>query len=246
MPYKKIIIIILAIILIVGGVVTGSLLFPKKEAPKIEPPLNASQTEQAFNNITSQAQSVIATPPDFGLSSSSIALSSSSSRSGFTDDRQATIKTFDEQTSFLQLQIQDIEPLIGEQNIINLGESILMYLDFDVEIPNNFFYLKQGESFRYVGRGIQTVEKINLDNQNYWVVVQTNIFGNTFVGIFNEEFTAKSLISIPSSFLFSSVKSVSNENIIISVANGNGRGAILSDFTINLREYIDKLTPFLS
>jgi len=249
MPYKKIIIIILAIVPMVGGVVAGSLLFPKKEAPKIEPPLNASQTERAFNNITSQAQSVIATPPDFGLSSSSISLSSSSSRSGIADIKQATLKSFDTDTSLVKLGTQDLQSLGTQYSFENYLETTLMELNPRISNENEFFYLKQKDKFIYIGKNINTVEKIAINNQDYWFIIQVDIFGVPTVAVFNRDFNQKTPIILSDTanaktdadvipVLFNSLKSVSGTKITLSLANGNDPGASNYDYVVELDKLV--------
>ena len=246
MPLKKLLIITIALAIITAGIVGINIFFPRQTPAPIDSPINLAQTQQNFNSLTSEAKSGL-DPDNINkafTSSSSSSSQSSSSRAAFTDLKQATLKTFDDQNSYISIQSQDIIALIGEEKIRNLGENVLMYQDLDRLPPNDFYYLKQGENFKYIGRGIATVEKITIDNKVYWFIVQVNLFGVPAVALFNEALTSKTIIPISDRFLYSSIKSVSNEIIVLNVKNGNGRNVAISDFTINLRDYIDKLAIF--
>lgn len=248
MQAKKLLIITIALAIITAGIVAINLFAPKQNPTSIESPLNLDQAEQAFSSLRNDAETGLDldnVASNFSSSSSALSSSSStsSSRQAFTDIRQATLKTFDEQTSFIQLQAQDIQKFIGGTSIRTTNQEALMLLDIDITEPFNFYYLKQGEIFRYIGGGIKAVEKITIDNQNYWLIVQVTLFEVPVVALFNDTFTTKTLIPIPDRFLYSSIKSISNENIVFNFKNSNVGDTTLTDFSINLRDYIDKLSP---
>lgn len=241
MPYKKLIIIIIAIILVIGGVVVSSLLFPRQEPAKIDPPLNLSQTTDNFNSLASQTQSNLNIDNISNQINSSSSVSISSSRSALTDVKQAVLKTFDENTSFIALENQDFETLSSQIDTRNLSEDVLMYQDPTKVEPNNFYFFKIKDQLKYIGKGIRTVEKITINDKSYWFIVQVNIFGEPNIVLFNDIFTSKVAVEIPDEFLFSSIKSVSNTNAILNLKNGNGRDIIISEYNINLADYTTKL-----
>jgi|GEM_PF-5767875 len=244
MPYKKILIIIITIGLIIAGVMAVSALFPRPEPKKIDPPVDVNQTQQAFNNLTKDVQTNL-NPDNLG----NILNSSSSSRSAFTQINQAITKNIDPDTVLFKIQSQDLPNLTNEFRVSDNGRQVLMFLDPQIATPDNFYYLKIKDETKYVGQGIETVEKLNINDQTYYLIIQTDIYKIPKVAIFNNDFSFKKEIPIFIQennstqaqdrvyLLFDSIKSISNSNLILRVKNGNTPSSTLSDFNIELKQY---------